>query len=462
MEPLDEDDELTRRARARLRERLRDKWTLDALLGVGGMAAVYAATHRNGKRVAIKVLHRDVALSDDTRARFLREGYVANAVSHPGAVTVLDEDVTDDGAPFFVMDLFDGETLDRRVRRQGPLPPGEVLAAADQLLDVLAAAHDKGIIHRDIKPENVFLTRDGTIKVLDFGIAHLREAAHRTHTIAGQAMGTPSFMPPEQARGRWEEVDARSDVWAVGATMYTLLTSHHVHEADTVNEVLLGAMAVPARPVASLRPELPEEVCAIVDRALAFDRADRWETAQAMQAAVRAAAQNTRDVSVDLGRAATLAATDVRPLSEKTPVEKGTAATPPPPTITAKPTARTASRGAGGITSTPRFWVGLLAVTSLAAGAAAIGRSTGQALHPAEVADPPPSAASIYPDVAVSDPVTAPPPPATMDAAAAAPTEPPLPISPLPPSSHPHPPKRAAPPPPPPAPAATDLLDRRH
>src|SRR5580658_6106686 len=111
-------DELTVRAQTRVGQRIRDKWKLDELLGVGGMAAVYAATHRNGKRVAIKILHREVAMSDDARARFTREGYVANAVGHKGAVSVIDDDVTEDGMPFFTMDLLEGETLDQRVRRK--------------------------------------------------------------------------------------------------------------------------------------------------------------------------------------------------------------------------------------------------------------------------------------------------------------------------------------------------------
>jgi len=284
-------DELTARAQKRVGAQIREKWRLDELLGVGGMAAVYAATHRNGRRVAIKILHRETALSDDSRARFLREGYVANAVGHPGAVSVIDDDVTEDGAPFFTMDLLHGETLDQRVRRKGRLDAAEVLAAMHQLLDVLSAAHGKGIVHRDIKPENVFLTTDAKVKVLDFGIAHLeaqeQELSTRTGTQSGQSMGTPSFMPPEQARGRWEEVDARSDLWAVGATMFTLLTGHHVHEADTMNEVLLGAMSAPAKPIALYRPELPKEVCEIVDRALAYDKEARWPSAAEMQLAVR-------------------------------------------------------------------------------------------------------------------------------------------------------------------------------
>src|SRR5258706_16287717 len=175
----------------------------------------------------------------------LREGYAANQVEHGGAVGVLDDDTAEDGAPFLVMDLLEGETLDTRLRRADRnLPTEEVLITAHQLLDVLATAHARGIVHRDVKPENVFLTKDARVMVLDFGIAHLRELSMGTRmTQAGRAMGTPSFMPPEQARGKWEDVDAQSDVWAVGATMFTLLAGRYVHQAETMNELLLAAMS---------------------------------------------------------------------------------------------------------------------------------------------------------------------------------------------------------------------------
>jgi serine/threonine-protein kinase len=338
-------DDLTLRAQARVGQRIKEKWHLDALLGVGGMAAVYAATHRNGKRVAIKILHREVAMSDDSRARFTREGYVANAVGHKGAVSVIDDDVTEDGAPFLTMDLLDGETLDQRVRRKGRLGVEEVLAATYQLLDVLAAAHGKRIVHRDIKPENVFLTKDASVKVLDFGIAHLHEIAPSASasgsTQSGHTMGTPSFMPPEQARGRWEEVDPRSDVWAVGATMFTLLTGRHVHEADTMNEVLLGAMSIPAKSVALYRPELPPTVTAVVDRALEFAMEDRWQSAKEMQDAVREAYRSLKQSIEELGREPTLMASSV-----STP-NTGAVAAPLPPgkraaMTTGRPTTHTA------------------------------------------------------------------------------------------------------------------------
>jgi len=285
-------DRASEQARERIGTVLRDKWHLDALLGVGGMASVYAATHRNGKRAAVKVLHASAAHDNVVRARFLREGYVANRVEHPGAVSVLDDDVDEDGTVFLVMELLSGETIeDRRIAHGGTLPLGDVLAAFDQVLDVLAAAHAKHIVHRDLKPGNLFITTEGAVKVLDFGIARLADMTQpRTATTSfSSSMGTLGFMAPEQARGRWELVDARTDLWSIGAAMFTVLSGRYVHEAATANEQLLEAMTKPAPPITSYVPGIHPEAAKVIDRALLYERADRWPNAKEFQTALRAA-----------------------------------------------------------------------------------------------------------------------------------------------------------------------------
>jgi serine/threonine-protein kinase len=278
------------RAQKRIGTILGEKYTLSGVLGVGGMAVVYLATHRNGNRVAIKVLHRELSLDPGLVARFAREGYVANAIDHRGAVRVLDDDVDADGSAFLVMELLLGETLDARAKRSGGrLPQREVVALAHQLLDVLAAAHAKGVVHRDIKPENLFLTRERELKVLDFGIARLRDDGNAPGTAAGMRIGTPAFMPPEQALGRTEEVDARSDVWAVGATLFTLLSGRLVHEAESASEIVVRAATQPCPPLASVAGDVPPELAAVVDRALSFRREARFPDARAMQEALESA-----------------------------------------------------------------------------------------------------------------------------------------------------------------------------
>ncbi len=280
------------RAEKRVGTLLCNKWRLDALLGVGGMGAVYAATHRNQKRVAIKMLHAEASAVHDIRERFLREGYLANSVGHEGIVSVHDDDVAEDGSVFLVLELLEGETLEERATRKGGiLSPSEVLSVADQLLDVLAAAHDRKLVHRDLKPDNLFLTNAGILKVLDFGIARLNEpdGTSSSSTRTGSLLGTPAFMAPEQARGRWKDVDAQSDLWSAGATLFALLTGRPPHEGGTSNEVLALAITQQAPSLASLRPDLPAPVTDLIDKSLSYDKQDRYPSARVMQEAVRGA-----------------------------------------------------------------------------------------------------------------------------------------------------------------------------
>jgi serine/threonine-protein kinase len=280
-------------AEARLGTTLRGKWRLDSILGKGGMGVVYAATHRNGKRVAIKMLLPELSENSAAIKRFLREAYVANRIGHPGAVSVLDDDTTEDGAAFLVMDLLEGKTgLEWLRSQERPMGEREALRIADELLDVLAAAHEKGIIHRDIKPENIFLTKAGPTKVLDFGLARdlIPPSGSSRVSSSSLTMGTPAFMPPEQARGESSQVDARSDLWSLGATLFTLLTGQWVHEAARKEGLLVAAMSKPAPPIQSVLPGLSHEVAVVIDKALSFDKKERWPSARTMQIAVRNAA----------------------------------------------------------------------------------------------------------------------------------------------------------------------------
>jgi serine/threonine-protein kinase len=321
------DDDVLERCRQRVGSTLCRKWHIDRLIGVGGMAAVYAATHRNGNQVAIKILHHERSLNPAIRKRFLNEGYAANKVRHRGAVAVLDDEITEDGTPFLVMELLAGETLQARLEAHaGNMPPAEMLALMDQVLGLLEAAHDHGVVHRDLKPENILVTNEGKIKVLDFGIAGVREeATPKTATSAETSMGTPAFMPPEQARGRWDDVDAKSDQWAIGATMFTMLTGRHVHQADTVNEHMLAAMTEPAPKLATVLASVPQCVAELVDRALSFDKSARFESTAAMHEAVRQAYLTVVGEALpeyEIGAACELPVLEVSPRSVRPTLEQ--------------------------------------------------------------------------------------------------------------------------------------------
>jgi serine/threonine protein kinase len=189
-----------------------------------------------------------------------------------------------------VMELLEGQSVEAlRQSEGGKLAPDVVTSIALDLLEVLAAAHEKGIVHRDIKPSNLFSTTRGALKVLDFGVAALldplatRESAH---TGSGALLGTPAFMAPEQARSRWSEVDPRTDVWAVGATIFKLLSGEDVHSGETPSEQLGMAMMVSARSLASVAPHLAPVLLETVDRALRYERSERFSSARAMRDAL--------------------------------------------------------------------------------------------------------------------------------------------------------------------------------
>ena len=283
------EDELTllaARAQARVGTSLRGKWVLDRVIGVGAMAAVYECTHRNGTRAAVKILHGEAALDPEVRRRFAREGTIANRIQHPGVVRVFDDD-DDGGTAFLVMELLEGRTVQAEfLAYSRRMPTVRVIQITDWLLDVLDAAHAAGVVHRDIKPDNLFLTSTG-LKVLDFGIARLADSIGKTK--GGQMMGTPEFMAPEQT-GKANQVDARADIFSTGAMMFTLLSGQPVHVARSALDYVVMVATRPARSLSDVLPFCEDGVVKVVDKALAFNRDDRWTSAKEMQVALRSAA----------------------------------------------------------------------------------------------------------------------------------------------------------------------------
>lgn len=274
----------TAEARSRVGTRLNAEWTIDAVLGAGGMAAVFAATDKSGRRAALKVLHAQVANEAGVRERFRREARVAQSIDHPARAAVHGTGTSDLGEPFLVMDLLDGEPLDAALGRRGPLPLDETLRIFDVVLDLLAHCHERGIVHCDIKPGNVFLLTGGGVRVIDFGIArvHGEQDDVPPESDEGAPVGTPSFMSPEQALGS-AAVDGRADLWSVGACIFTSLSGRRLNEAQTENEAILLAASKPAPSIATVMPELSVEAVAFVDKALAYDRAQRFPDAQTMR-----------------------------------------------------------------------------------------------------------------------------------------------------------------------------------
>ncbi len=287
-----EDPSLPSEVEARVGTTLCRKYRLDAVLGIGGMAAVYAATHRNQAELAIKILHSELGADPDVCTRFLREAYAANSVKHRGVVKIVDDDVAEDGAAFLVMERLRGTGVeDLRVRCGGRMGLDGAVYIVEQLLDVLSAAHEQGIVHRDVKPANLFVTSEGEVKVLDFGIARIREAVANGLAITGAAtvIGTPAYMAPEQALPGMTEIDERTDVWAAGATLFTLLSGETVHEGATSAEIVVKAATEPSRSLASVLPRVPRTIVEVVDCALAFEKDRRWKSAHDMRTALLAA-----------------------------------------------------------------------------------------------------------------------------------------------------------------------------
>ncbi len=259
------------------------------LIGEGGMGRVYLAEHVEiGRRVAVKILHQVYSRMPELVERFRREARAASRIGHPHIVDVTDSGTTPDESVYFVMEYLEGVELASVIDREGALRTTRALNIASQICRALAAAHAVGVIHRDLKPENVFLTvREGTsdfVKVLDFGIAksaEAEEARNQRLTHPGMAMGTPEYMAPEQAAGR--PADGRTDVYAVGAILYEMLTGVPPYQGDNFMEILTKKATSDPTPLSEMRPELPDTVVELVDRAMARDPKDRPPSMEALE-----------------------------------------------------------------------------------------------------------------------------------------------------------------------------------
>jgi len=303
----------------RVGEVIDGKWTLERLIGVGGMAAVYAARHRVGTTAAIKILHPQYARLTDLRRRFEREALVMGRLEHPSTVEVRDIDVTEDGSPYIVMELLEGRPLSQCMKEGSGVSVPEMLSYADQTLAVLIVAHEQGIVHRDIKPDNLFVTQTGQLKVLDFGIARMLETSGgpgQAMTAAGTRLGTLPYMPPEQVLGA--DIDGRADLFALGAVMYKVMARRRVHECSTETELLVKMAKDPASPLCEVAPQIPVCVGQVVDCALAVRRDERYPNARSMQGDVQAVLGGRRPANLRVPSRASLSAADTAALTATT------------------------------------------------------------------------------------------------------------------------------------------------
>ena len=268
----------------RLQEALGDRWTLQRELGHGLTSTVYLARDpKHHRPVAIKVLRPELAASLG-RDRFHREIEIAASLSHPHILPLYSSGDAN-GQLYYVMPYVEGESLEDRMAREGPLPLGEALRIAREVAAALAYAHQHGVVHRDIKPANIMLSA-GEAVVADFGIAKaISDAGHEKITQTGIAIGSPVYMSPEQATGE-RELDGRSDIYSLGCVVYEMLTGEPPVMGNTPTEVLSHRLMDDVLPLASRVKGVPREVEAVIERALAKDRHDRYPSAEAFAEAL--------------------------------------------------------------------------------------------------------------------------------------------------------------------------------
>ncbi|HZF55472.1 MAG TPA: protein kinase [Polyangiaceae bacterium] len=263
---------------------LDDKYRIVRELGTGGMGAVYEGENvRIHRKVAIKLLHASVSSQSEAVMRFEREAKAAGRIGSDHICEVLDLGILPDNTRYLVMEYLEGETLGVRIKRSGRMGPLMTIPLIAQVLDALSAAHAAGIVHRDLKPDNIFILpiKGGVpdfVKILDFGVSKFAENSDEMNmTRAGAVVGTPYYMSPEQARGT-SQVDARSDIYALGVLLYQATTGQVPFQAQTFNELLFKIVLEPAPPPQQYAPDLDPEFSSIIQKAMAREPQHRFQS----------------------------------------------------------------------------------------------------------------------------------------------------------------------------------------
>ena len=292
------------------------QYQMEALLGKGGMGAVYRARHiLLGDRVAIKVLPPEVRTNAEWLRRFRREGQAARRFRHPNAVTVYDLRTAADGTIYMVMEYVEGHTLDVAIKTRGRFSAAEALDILTPIMSVLDTAHAMGVVHRDLKPENIMIGKPDesgqpVVKLLDLGIAKMREIAggdnggNTALTMAGQVLGTPYYMSPEQwgeiPRDGSSEIDGRADIYSLGLVFYEMIAGRRCFAGNTLQELRREHVQTRARPLVEVVPDVPRGFSDAIERATAKDRGDRQPTAGTLASELRAGLSTPSGAAVNV------------------------------------------------------------------------------------------------------------------------------------------------------------------
>ncbi len=278
--------------RAALGQVFGERYEVQALLGSGGMGQVYRVKDlREGVERALKVLHPSDEPDADNSGRFRREAQILSKIQHPAVPRILDSGL-DEGRLFIVTELVDGTDLKLEIQRRGPWPVAEAVALAATIADALASAHALGIVHRDVKPNNIMIAKDGTVRLLDFGLARGRGVDMATLTKTGVIVGTPAYMSPEQFQAL--VLDERSDVYSLGVVLFELLTARLPFSAPTPMALAMKHIMEPAPQARALRPELPVWLDRLVQQCLEKEPAKRFVSATALAAELRKSRSEAR------------------------------------------------------------------------------------------------------------------------------------------------------------------------
>ena len=400
---------------------LEGAYRITRLIAEGGMSAVYEAVQlRLDQRVAVKVMARELASNPEALARFRREAEITSRLRHPHLVTVMDFGTGPAGQPYLVMEHLEGIDLEQRIRQVGRLPLPAVVHVTKQVASALTAAHEQGIVHRDLKPANVFLVElpgePDFAKVLDFGISKVRAASTQL-TKASSIIGTPNYMAPEQATGMLDEIDQRTDQWALACIVWEMLAGRAPFASDDMSAVFYQIIHLQPRPLGQRAPDLPPGVEAVLLRALSKSMADRFPSIRDFASALESAASGRpaeamAAATVPSGSSAGMATARGTAWVERRQGRRERRRASP--SVSLAPTAIQAGVDDAQAGARPSFWrraKPILAIASVTAGLILVALVPSGATEPAKAAAPAIAAAATLPVPAPSPPpaVTSPP-----------------------------------------------------